>query len=321
MKIFITGGAGFIGSHVVDELSKNHQITIYDNMTSAVRKTSTDTNIKIITGDICDADLITQSMKHHDIVLAMAAAHLRVSLSNPFLVHEVNATGTLTTLQAAKINKISRFVYISSSEVYGTAIGKTMREDHEINPTTIYGASKYVGELYTNQFGRFEGLQTTIIRPFNTYGPRSHFDGYYGEVIPRMTIKTLNNEQPIIFGDGTQTRDFTYVTDTARGIADILFSKNTIHETINIAYGQEVTVNEITETIIKSTNNKLTPLYKPARPNDVMRHAADTTKAKQLIHWNPKISIQQGIRSYVDWFTNQYPDVTTLKSLVPDTNW
>ncbi len=321
MKIFITGGAGFIGSHVVDLLSKQHAVTVYDNMNSAVRKNAPNPNVTIIQGDIRDTELLTHSMKHHDAVLAFAVAHIRLSINNPLEVHDINGTGNLITLQAAKKNKIKRFVYISSSEIYGSAINTKMQEDHEINPTTIYGASKYVGELYTNQFGRFEGLETTVIRPFNTYGPRSHFDGYYGEVIPRMTIRILNGEAPLIFGDGTNTRDFTYVTDTAKGIVDTLFSPLTVHQTLNIAFGKEVSVNTIANILCKELNPDLKPVYKPSRPNDVKRHAADTKKAKKLIHWNPTVSIEKGIKQYVSWFKKTYPDVNALRALVPDTNW
>ena len=135
-----------------------------------------------------------------DIVFHFAVACVRLSLSNERYVHDVNATGTLNTLLAAKKSDVKRFVYISSSEVYGTSQKGRMDESHPIAPTTVYGASKYIGELYTKHFNDIQGLPTIIIRPFNTYGPRSHFEGVYGEVIPRFVIRALNGRQPIIFG-------------------------------------------------------------------------------------------------------------------------
>lgn len=321
MRIFITGGSGFIGSHLADLLLTNHHVTIFDNMSSSVRTHTENSQGITINGDIRDSALLEHSMKDHDVVIAMAAAHLRVSLNDPVSVHDVNATGTLMTLRAAKHVGIKRVVYISSSEVYGSATNNVMSEDHNINPTTIYGASKYVGELYTNQFSQFDGLQATIIRPFNTYGPRSHFDGFYGEVIPRMTIRVLNGESPLIFGDGTQTRDFTFVSDTIQGIADATFSSKTIGQTINIAYGQEIPVNTIAEIICREINPSITPQYKKARPQDVQRHAADVKKAKKLIQWKPKISTETGIKKYITWLKKMYPDVSTIRKAIPDTNW
>lgn len=320
MNIFITGGAGFIGSHVADLLLPKHKVTVYDNLNSAVR-TDSPPGLTLVQGDILDGEKLEKVIKDHDLVIAMAAAHLRVSLADPISVHEVNATGTLQTLIAAKKNAIKRFVYISSSESYGSAIGEIMSENHLINPTTVYGVSKYVGELYTKQFGTFEGLKTTIVRPFNTYGPRSHFDGFYGEVIPRMVIKVRNNEAPVIFGDGRQTRDFTYVTDTAKGIIDAAMSDNTIDQTVNIAFGKEVSIGQIALKICQTINPKLTPLHEPARPNDVMRHAADTKKAQKLINWNPLISINEGLEKYIEWQLQNYPDVKAIRSQVPETNW
>lgn len=319
MRIFITGGSGFIGSHVADALSKKHTVTVYDNFSSSVRKKAT--QIKTIEGDIRDASSITKAMNGHDLVIAMAAAHLRVSLKDPIGVHDVNATGTLTTLLAAKKNSIKRFVYVSSSEIYGSATEKIMSELHDICPTTVYGVSKYIGEEYTNYFSQFEGLLTTIVRPFNTYGPRSHFDGHYGEVIPRTVIRVLNNEPPLIFGEGIQTRDFTYVTDTAHGIITAALSKKTIGETLNIAYGKEITINHIAALICNNINPSIHPLYKPGRPNDVMRHAANTSKAKKLIQWNPLIPIDQGIPQYITWLKKTYKDISALRLQIPDQNW
>jgi len=323
-KIFITGGEGFIGSHLVDLLAKENSITVYDNGQSAVNYRSPQKTVTYTTGDIRDIKTQTKAMKGHDVVIAMAAAHLRVSMGSPMVVHDINATGTLVSLLAARTNHIKRVTYISSSEVYGTAQNPkdTMDEQHPTRPTTVYGLSKYVGELYARQFQQQEGIPTIIVRPFNTYGPRSHFESYYGEVIPRMTIRALCGLPPIIFGNGKQSRDFTYVEDTARGIVQATECDTLIGDTVNIAYGKEITVKEIASIILKHTNQThLHILSKPIRPNDVTRHAADTSKAQRLFSWKPEIAIEQGIAQYVDWVKQNYRDLPSQLKKIPNQNW
>ena len=293
--ILITGGAGFIGSHLSLTLAKNNHVTIYDNFSSSVlslshlRNLSDLSNLKVMKGDILDQKSLFRAMENIDIVFHLAVACVRMSLNNPIQVHEVNATGTLNTLYTAKKHKVKHFIYVSSSEVYGTAKRPLMSETHPTDPTTVYGMSKLIGEQYTRYFHAHEGLPTTIVRPFNTYGPRSHFDGVYGEVIPRFVIRSLNNKQPIIFGDGSQSRDFTYVDDTVRGLILSAESDELLGDTINIARGKEVTIKELAREINLIVTLPFDPIYKPARPNDVLRHAADISKAKKLLKFAPEI--------------------------------
>ena len=324
-KIFITGGAGFMGSFMAPELAKHNPVTVYDSCKTQSIVTPSwlkDQGVKkVVVGDTRDEKTITKAMAGHDVVISLAAAHIRVSLTKPVEVHDVNATGTLITLLAAKKNKIKRFAYVSSSEIYGTALGKVMDEEHPKDPTTIYGTSKYVGELYTMDFHHHEGLPGMIIRPFNTYGPRGHFEQVYGEVIQRMCIRALNNKSPIIFGDGLQTRDFTYVTDTVAGIMQCVECDDALGQATNIAFGKEVSIKTIAETVIANTNPKLTIDYQDERPNDVKRHAADTKKAQKLFGWKPEVSIQEGIKAYLSWVKQEYPDLKSLLKHIPDKNW
>ncbi|HUD19826.1 MAG TPA: NAD-dependent epimerase/dehydratase family protein [Patescibacteria group bacterium] len=323
-NILVTGGAGFIGSHFVEAIAKTNTVTVYDNFSSAVIIPTelTDFGVSdVIKGDILDGIKLEKAMQGIDVVFHFAVACVRLSLSQERHVHDVNATGTLNTLLAAKRAGIKRFVYISSSEVYGTADGGRMNESHPINPTTVYGMSKYVGELYTKHFNDMQGLPTLIVRPFNTYGPRSHFEGVYGEVIPRFVVRTLNGKQPIIFGSGKQTRDFTYVTDTVSGIMKAFQSDRLIGDAINIARGQEISILDIAKTICNETHLPFSPLMKPPRPNDVMRHFADIAKAKKLLLFSPKIPIEKGLHEYVEWVKKTFPQPEKLLRLVPDTNW
>jgi len=322
-SIFLPGGAGFMGSHLVELLSKNNQVTVYDNMTSPTVNElwfSKFPNVTFINGDIRDENKLTQAMQGAKVVIHLAVAHVRFSLSHPLEVHDVNATGTLVSLRSAKNAQVERFVYVSSSEIYGSATEPLLYEDHPKDPTTVYGVSKYVGELYTNYFYAHEGLSTQVVRLFNTYGPRAHFEQVFGEVIPRMCIRALAGKPPVIFGTGQQTRDFTFITDSMAGLMQAASSSQLVGKTINIAYGREITLSQVADIICKKTGYD-GPLIAPARPHDVMRHAADTTQAKQLLGWNPKVDIEKGISQYIDWLKKEYPDPAYLLNQIPDTNW
>lgn len=311
LNILVTGGAGFIGSNLVYALQKsNNCVTVLDNFTSGKRENlgnlENEGKIKIIEGDICNKPLVDDITKGIDIIYHLAVQCLRVSIKNPVINHEVNATGTLKLCLASIENSVKRFVYISSSEVYGTALSAPMDETHPLIPTTIYGASKAAGELYTLSSHKTYGLQSMVVRPFNTYGPNSHFEGAYGEVIPKFTLRLLNDAEPVIFGDGTQTRDFTYVTDTVRGIIMASESDNMIGEAVNIARGEEVSINVLTD-ILKDSLGKthIKHRYDTDRPGDVLRHFANIDKSKELFGYKPEISINEGIDMYIKWFTSQ----------------
>jgi UDP-glucose 4-epimerase len=322
--ILVTGGAGFIGSHFVEVTAKNHNVIVYDNFSSNVvtpKELLAYGVRKVIRGDILDRKTLAQAMKKIDVVLHFAAACVRLSLSQERLVHDINATGTLNTLLAAKNAGVKRYIYISSSEIYGTAEKKLMDEHHPITPTTVYGMSKYIGELYTKHFHDIQGLPTMIIRPFNSYGSHGHFESFLGEAIPRFVVRALNGKQAVIFGTGKQTRDFTYVYDTVDGIVKALQCDKLLGDCVNIAYGKEVTIAKIANIICKQTGLPFRPIMKPARPHDVERHAANTGKAKRMLGYTPQVSVEEGISIFIDWMKKTYPDPEKLLKRVPNTNW
>ncbi len=308
--VMVTGGAGFIGSNLVDELSKKNKVIVVDNFSSgkmenlALHKNSN--NVKIIRGDVLNKHSILQLMKGVEIVFHLAAKCQRLSFFKPQVVHKVNTVGTLNLLISSLKNDIKRFIYISSSEIYGTAKFIPMKETHPCEPTTVYGVSKLAGELYAKAFFKLYNLPVIIVRPFNTYGKRSHFEAVYGEVIPKFVIRASNNLPLIIYGSGRQTRDFIYIDDTIRGILSSGECDNLIGDVINVGTSKEVSINEIAKIVLSVLKkDDVGVSYVENRPGDIERHCADISKAKRLLNFVPKVEIKEGIKMYIDWLLAQ----------------
>jgi UDP-glucose 4-epimerase len=305
----VTGGAGFIGSHVVDLLtSLGATVTVIDDLSVGreqnLEAASKSGRVRLIKADVRDQGRLEEAFSGAERVFHLAVKCLRVSIADPLVVHEVNATGTLCALEAARRRACGRFVYVSSSEVYGSAKDDSgpIRETDPLSVTTPYGASKAAGELYAVSYFTSYGTPVTIVRPFNSYGPRSHASGPYGEVIPRFVARALQREAPVIFGDGAQTRDFTYVEDTARGIVAAAFSDRLIGEAVNIGSGREISIVEIARMALEACGTRgLVPIHEGARPGDVRRHLASTGKAEELLKYRAEIDFKTGLKRYVEW--------------------
>ena len=216
-------------------------------------------------------------------------------------------------LEAARRHKVQRLIYCSSSEVYGNCGIEWLSEEAPCAPVTIYGAAKLAGENYAKAYWQTYRLPIVVVRPFNAYGPRAHETGVLAEVIPRFVIRVLNGLPPVIFGNGNNGRDFTYVTDTVRGIALAGDCDALIGQTINIATGRMITIGQVAECIAKQCNQPdLRPINVDSRPGDLHKLQADTRVARQVLGFCPEVDFDEGIRRYIAWFRIRHNDFSAL---------
>jgi UDP-glucose 4-epimerase len=302
-RVLVTGGAGFIGSHLVEELARDNDVIVADDFSvgQMANLESIEGRLEIRHADITDPAVVRALVVDVDVVFHLAVVCLRVSIPDPMRSHMVNDFGTLQLLMAARDAGVERFIYCSSSEVYGTAMAPRMHEEHPLNPMTPYAAAKLAGEAYALSFHRTYGFPTTVVRPFNNYGPRSHVSGPSGEVIPKFVARALAGEPLIVFGDGLQTRDYTWVKDTARGLRLAGESDELVGGVVNVAHGQEVTVLELADRIRELTGSRVPVEHLPDRPGDVRRHLAGTERAQRVLGFEATTSIEEGLSEYVDW--------------------
>ena len=318
-RYLVTGGAGFIGSHLVDQLvAGGNAVTVLDDFSTGqlgnLSEAQSRGDLRIVRGSILDRAAVGEAMAECDLVFHLAVQCVRRSLSEPLQNHDVNATGTLNVLEAARRRHIRRFVYCSSSEVYGNYKEGRLDETTTVcEPTTVYGAAKLVGEHYAKAYWQTYGLPTVVVRPFNAYGPREHLTGDLAEVIPRFVIRVLNGLPPVIFGTGENGRDFTYVTETARGIALAACRDALIGRVVNIAYGEMVTVRQLAEAIARLCGRpEIAPVFIEPRPGDVRALLADTRLGREILDFVAEIDLEQGLCRYIDWFRTNHPNFVDL---------
>jgi UDP-glucose 4-epimerase len=318
-RCLVTGGAGFIGSHLVDHLvAEDWAVTILDDFSTGTRANLSEAqsrgDVRIAQGSILDPRAIEAAMAGSDVVFHLAVQCVRRSLGEPLHNHEVNATGTLNVLEVARRRRVRRFIYCSSSEVYGNCGCEPLVETATVcEPATVYGAAKLAGEHYAKAYWQTYGLPTIVVRPFNTYGPREHTSGDLAEVIPRFVIRVLNGLPPVIFGTGENGRDFTYVTETARGIALAASCDALVGRAVNIAYGEMVTVRQVAEAIARLCGRPgLRPRFIEPRPGDVRALQADTRLAREILGFAAEVGLEDGLRRYIDWFRVAHPDPAAL---------
>ncbi len=325
LKILVTGASGFIGSHLSDRLAQENEMILVDDFSVGPRSNLASLegrpNVSIVAADVTDQDRMQELCTGVDAVFHLAISCLRTSLGNPRLSHDVNAGGTLSACAAAHAQGVRRFVYVSSSEVYGTAETTPMAETHPCRPTTVYGASKLAGELYALAYFKTYGMPALVVRPFNTYGPREPYAGARAEVIPRFLLQLEAGHAPVIYGDGSQTRDFTFVEDTVAGILGAAACDALVGDAVNVAYGHEVSIRRIAELLARIAGSDLEPLHENARPGDVMRHFADTGKARRLFGYEPKVDLETGLLRTANWLREERLSGRTDAAAAGAPNW
>lgn len=310
----ITGGAGFIGSHLLEYLlsHKAGRIVVLDDLSSGsldnLKQAEGYKGFEFVQGSICDITACGKALKGIDFIMHQAAlCSVPRSLANPVATNEVNVSGFLNMLMAAKSAGVKRLVYASSSSVYGDSKKLPKGEADPVSPLSPYAVSKYTNELYASVFARNFGMNIIGLRYFNIFGPRQSPGGPYAAAIPLFVSALLENRSPIIFGDGNQTRDFTFVENVVQANIKALFSPTEANGNVfNIACGELTSINQLFEMLAKSAGSKVNAEYKPYRTGDVKDSIADISKAKTLLGYSPEINFSKGIETTWNWFKENY---------------
>jgi len=307
MKNFlVTGGAGFIGSNICRKLiSQGCFVRVIDNLLTGKKSNLSDIidKIEFIEADMGDENVAPKAMKDIDVVLHQGALpSVPKSVDNPAATHKHCVDATFTLLLAARDAGIKRFVYAASSSAYGDTPTLPKTETMLTKPLSPYAAAKLAGEYYCSVFYRSFGLETVSLRYFNVFGPYQDPTSQYAAAIPAFVTSILKDEPPTIYGDGEQSRDFTYIDNVVEANLLAARTKQTVGEVINIACGQRVTVNEIIHMINEFVGKKVKPIYTDPRPGDVKHSLADISLAEKSIGYQPKVPFKEGLRLAIDWY-------------------
>jgi nucleoside-diphosphate-sugar epimerase len=315
-RVLVTGGAGFIGSHLVEGLlGRGLEVGVLDNYSTGDESNleSVKEKIQIHRGDIRDADFVAKVMKHYDAVSHQAAlVSVPRSIEDPATSNAVNLDGTLNVLVAAKNAGVERVVYASSSSVYGETKALPKEESMKTLPISPYGVSKLAAENYTRVFARVYRMKTVCLRYFNVYGPRQRYGAYSG-VIPNFVRAVMNNESPVIYGDGKQTRDFTFVDDVVQ--ANLLSLEKSVKggEIFNVGSHARISINLLARTIaLVAGKSKVKPKHAAPRPGDIRDSYADISRISDVLGYRPKYTFETGIRKVVDW-TNDIGSIHAVR--------
>lgn len=305
-KVVITGGAGFIGSNLAEEVAKDNVVIIIDDISTGKIENIKDLikkeNVNFVKGSITDLNILQRTFRNVDYVFHQAAIpSVPRSVKDPITTNEVNVKGTLNVLIASRDNNVKKVVYASSSSVYGDTPELPKRENMKTNPLSPYAITKLTGEYYCEIFSEIYGLSTISLRYFNVFGPKQDPLSEYAAVIPKFIKRVLENKPPIIYGDGEQTRDFTFVKDVVR--ANILAAESKENGVFNIASGKRITINELAKKIMEILEKDMEPIYENPRKGDIRHSLADISKAK-VLSYKPEYNLENGLKHMIRWFLN-----------------
>lgn len=309
----VTGGAGFIGSNLCEVLlNKGYKVICLDNLSNGKKEHvdlfKNNKNYTFIEGDIRDFDICMKASKGVDYVLNQAAwGSVPRSIEMPLLYEEINIKGTLNMMEASRRNNVRKFVYASSSSVYGDNPILPKKEGREGRVLSPYALTKKVNEEYGKLYSKLYGLDTYGLRYFNVFGRRQNSEGAYAAVIPKFIKQLISNERPIIYGDGKQSRDFTYIENVIEAnLKACKASSEFAGESFNIAYGGEESLIDVYNLLCRSLKKNIEPIYKEERKGDIRHSNADIQKAKNMLGYNPSYSFEKGINLAIDWYCKNY---------------
>ena len=300
--LLVTGGAGFIGSHLAAELlARGHHVRVVDNLATGVI-TNVPAGAEFIEGDLTDAATAAEAVRGCEVVLHQAALpSVPLSIAQPRQSHDANINATFNILIAARDAGVRRVVYAASSSAYGDSVVLPKVEGMPADPQSPYALQKHVGETYCLLFTQLYGLETVSIRYFNVFGPRQHPSSPYSGVLSLFIKAALSSSVPTIYGDGEQTRDFTYVDNVVDGVLRAIDAPDAVGEVINVATGGRISLNQAWAALAAIVGPLPDPSYGPARPGDVRDSQADISKAQRLLGYRPQVGFEEGLRRAVQW--------------------
>ncbi|MCR4432918.1 MAG: SDR family oxidoreductase [Caldiserica bacterium] len=301
----VTGGAGFIGSHLVELLlASGHRVKVLDDLSTGSLKNleALQDKIEFYKGDIRYPEKVAEAFSDLDGVFHLAAiSSVERSLLEPEITREVNVRGTLQVLLASKKHRVKRVVFISSASVYGNPETFPISEEQEPRPLSPYGATKVAGEAHTSAFFNLGFLETVSLRLFNIYGPRQDPASPYSGVISKFLEAAVSGREPVLFGDGKQTRDFLYVEDACRAMLIAMEKEEAAGQVFNIASGKETSITDLGKIIFSLMGKDFEPEKKPERPGDIRRSLASIEKAERILGWRPQVSLEEGLKKTLEW--------------------
>ena len=300
----VTGGAGFIGSHLAEELiRRGHRVRVADSLITGKRRNLQHlTGVEFVEGDLADMAVATRAVANIEYILHQAAIpSVPRSVSDPITSNRANIDATLNVLVAARDAGVKRLVYAGSSSAYGDTPTLPKREDMPTNPLSPYALQKLVGEKYCQMFTRLYGFETVTIRYFNVFGPRQDPGSPYSGVISLFSAALLEGRQPTIYGDGEQTRDFTYIANVVDGVLRACDAPRASGEIINVACGERISLIGLLQTLNRILGTAIDPIFKESRAGDVRDSQADIDKARTLLGYAPTVSFEEGLARTIEW--------------------